>query len=138
MPSIEPTPEQLARLLAEADDGAIVMINLLRFRERSEYPAGFDAAPCSGREAYQRYGMHVLPMLHGVGGKILWSGAAKLVVIGPDEERWDEAVLVQYPSRAAFIAMVTSEAYQKIVDHRTAALADSRLIATKTAVFELG
>jgi uncharacterized protein (DUF1330 family) len=137
MPSIEPSPEQLTRLLAEADEGAIVMINLLRFRDSAQYPAGFAAEPCSGREAYQRYGMHVLPMLHGVGGKILWSGAAKMVVIGPSEESWHEAVLVQYPSRAAFISMVTSEAYQKIVDHRTAALADSRLIATKTEVFDL-
>ena len=138
MPSIEPSPEQLTRLLAGSDEGAIVMINLLRFRDRAQYPAGFVAEPCSGREAYQRYGMHVLPMLHDVGGKILWSGAAKMVVIGPSDESWDEAVLVQYPSRAAFISMVTSEPYQKIVDHRTAALADSRLIATKTEVFDLG
>lgn len=137
MPSIEPTPDRLARLLAESDEGAIVMINLLRFRDRAEYPSGFAAEPGSGREAYQRYGRHVLPMLHGVGGKIIWSGAAKMVVIGPGEESWDEAVLVQYPSRAAFFSMVTSEAYQKIVGHRTAALVDSRLIATKTEIFDL-
>jgi uncharacterized protein (DUF1330 family) len=135
MPSIEPSEEQLARLLAENDDGQpVVMINLLRFRYDAEYPAGFDAEPCSGREAYQRYGMAVLPMLGAVGGKILWQGEAKLVVIGPSEESWDEAILVQYPSRAAFLRMVTSEDYQKIVPHRMAALADSRLIATSTVL----
>jgi uncharacterized protein (DUF1330 family) len=135
MPSLEPSEEQLARLLAASDDGApIVMINLLRFRYDAEYPAGLDAEPCSGREAYERYGMAVLPMLHGVGGRILWRGEAKLVVIGPSEEAWDEAILVEYPSRAAFLQMVTSADYQKIVEHRTAALADSRLIATSTVL----
>ena len=36
--------------------------------------------------------------------------------------------LVRYPSRAAFLRMVKSDAYQAIMPHRTAALADSRLI----------
>ena len=132
MASIEPTPEQLSRLLGEPDEGAIVMINLLRFRERAEYRAGSEAEPCGGREAYQRYGMHVLPLLAGVGGRILWSGSAQMVVIGPDGEGWDEAVLVEYPTRAAFLSMVTSEAYEKIREHRSAALEDSRLIMTRT------
>jgi len=132
MGSIDPTPDQLASLLAE-DVAPLVMINLVRFRERAAYPPGFDAAPCSGREAYiERYGGAVQPMLARAGGRVLWRGSARLTVIGPSEERWDEAILVEYPSRAAFIAMVTSEEYQKIVTHRTAALDDSRLIATKT------
>jgi len=57
-----------------------------------------------------------------------------LVVIGPSEESWDEAILVEYPSRSAFVSMVTNEAYQQISEHRTAALADSRLIATSKAI----
>jgi len=135
MASIEPTEQQLARLLQDLPDGApIVMINLLRFRNLAEYAPSFAAEPCSGREAYERYGMAVLPLLAGVGGRIRWRGEAKLVVIGPSEESWDEAILVEYPSRSAFVSMVTSEAYQQISEHRTAALADSRLIATSTAM----
>ena len=49
-------------------------------------------------------------------------------VIGPVEERWDEVLLVEYPSVKAFLEMVNSDAYQSIVYHRTAALKDSRLI----------
>ena len=131
MPSIEPTADQLERLIADAEKpGPIVMINLLRFRDAADYPAGFDAEPCSGRDAYMRYGMHVLPMLTAVGGRIHWAGDARMTVIGPDEERWDEAILVEYPSRQAFLMMVSSPEYQQIAIHRTAALADSRLIAT--------
>ena len=55
-------------------------------------------------------------------------------VIAPDTEEWDETVLVQYPSREAFLGMIESEAYLAISPHRTAALLDSRLIATKTTM----
>jgi len=135
MASIEPTREQLAHLLQDVEDGKpIVMINLLRFRERADYSHGLAGDPCSGREAYDRYGMAVLPLLQGVGGRIRWRGEAKLVVIGPSGESWDEAILVEYPSRSAFVSMVTSDAYQEISGHRTAALADSRLIATANAI----
>ena len=132
MGSIEPTPDQLARLLGDTDDAApIVMINLLRFRRAAAYAPGLDAAPCSGREAYARYGAAVLPLLVRAGGRLVWRGSVGLVVVGPGDERWDEALLVEYPSRAAFIAMVSSEEYLRIGVHRTAALEDSRLIATR-------
>jgi len=39
-------------------------------------------------------------------------------------------LLVEYPSREAFASMIQSSAYAAIVHHRTAALRDSRLIAT--------
>jgi hypothetical protein len=62
-----------AATLADASDqSAIVMINLLRYRDRADYPQGSDARPCSGREAYQRYGALVLPMLGEVGASVLW------------------------------------------------------------------
>jgi uncharacterized protein (DUF1330 family) len=133
MPSIEPSPEQLQQLLAASSDSTpIVMINLLRYRDHAAYPAGSHSAPCSGREAYQRYGASVTPMVIETGGRILWFGNVKQMVIGPDSERWDDAVLVQYPSRQAFITMVTRPDYVAASVHRTAALADSRLIATAT------
>ena len=139
MASIEPSPNQLQQLLAAStDDTPIVMINLLRYRDRAAYPSGADAAPCSGREAYQRYGASVTPMLTEAGGKILWFGNVAQIVIGPDAERWDDAILVQYPSRKAFITMVSRPDYLQASVHRTAALADSRLIATSTLTNQLG
>jgi uncharacterized protein (DUF1330 family) len=131
MSSIEPSAEQLQTFIAESEDpGPIVMINLLRYRDRAEYPSGSTAQPCSGRDAYQRYSVAVIPTLTAVGGKVLWLGNVKRTVIGPDSDRWDDAILVQYPSRKAFLTMVSNPDYQSIAVHRTAALADSRLIAT--------
>jgi uncharacterized protein (DUF1330 family) len=133
MSSVEPSEAQLARLLDLEDGKPIVMINLLRYRERAAYEPGADDEPCSGREAYERYGMYVLPLLARVGGRIRWRGDARAVVIGPADEHWDEVLLVEYPSRSAFVSMVTSEDYRAIMHHRTAAISDSRLIATMDA-----
>jgi uncharacterized protein (DUF1330 family) len=131
VPSIEPSPQQLQQLIAESQDAdPIVMINLLRYRDRAEYPSGSTAQACSGRDAYQRYSAAVTPMLTAAGAKVLWLGNVKRTVIGPESDRWDDAILVQYPSRTAFLTMVSTSEYQSVAVHRTAALADSRLIAT--------
>lgn len=130
MASLHPTPERLQQFLRDTDESTpIVMINLLRYRERADYPADADAEPCSGREAYQRYGAAVAPMLGKVGARPVWGGSVASTVISPDGEAWDDAVLVEYPSRAAFIEMTSSPEYQAIAVHRSAGLADSRLIA---------
>ncbi len=113
-------------------DGPIVMVNLLRYREEANYAAGSAEAPCSGREAYhQRYAAGVVPLIHAAGGRPIWSGRASFAPLAPKGERWDEVVLVEYPSRRAFLGMVTSPAYQAVARHRSAALLDSRLIETQ-------
>lgn len=133
MGHIEPSAQRIQEFVAEGDpDSAIVMINLLRYRERAAYPDGFDAVPCSGREAYERYGVEAIRHVEATGGRMLWMGAVRSTVIGPDDERWDDAVLVEYPSRKAFLGMVTSPDYLAIAVHRSAALEDSRLICTET------
>jgi uncharacterized protein (DUF1330 family) len=132
MPSIEPSPEQLQTLLADSrDDAPVVMINLLRYRDRAAYPPDAGAGACSGREAYERYGAAVMPMLAAVGAKVVWRATVTRTVIGPGDDRWDDAILVQYPSRKAFLTMVSSPDYQRVSVHRAAALADSRLLATE-------
>lgn len=128
---VEPSPERLTAFLEQGqDDSPIVMINLLRYRERATYPPGSDAEPCSGREAYQRYGAGAIGQVSAAGGRVLWLGSVQASVIAPEGEAWDDAVLVEYPSRKAFVEMVSKPDYQAIARHRTAALEDSRLIAT--------
>jgi hypothetical protein len=47
---------------------------------------------------------------------------------GPLEERWDLAFIAAYPHAGAFLEMVTDPDYRLHVAHRTAGVADSRLI----------
>jgi uncharacterized protein (DUF1330 family) len=106
------------------------MINLLRFKEVAD---GIDAADgISGAEAYGRYGAAAQPHLERIGGRILLAVAAEESVIGPDAPEWDLVIAVRYPSRDAFVQMVSNPEYLAIHGHRAAALADSRLIACET------
>ena len=130
--AIDPTRASVAQFSAAFPEGQpVVMVNLLRFRGQA---ADLDGrSPRSGRAAYAEYSRHVMPLLAAVGGKPLWMGRAHAGLSAPEGEAWDEVLLVQYPSRAAFLQMIRSAEYRAIVHHRTAAVSDSRLIATVAA-----
>jgi len=121
MANIEPNKTQLATLLSTAvdNDAPVVMINLLQF--------GPD-----GADSYQRYANEVQPFLESVGASVLYAGDASHVVAGDiDEPWWDAIVVVRYPSRGAFVAMVTNPDYHDNAHvHRAAALESTHLIAT--------
>jgi uncharacterized protein (DUF1330 family) len=119
--SLEPTHEQIAALAARPADTPVVMINLLQFR------------PNGGRESYVRYAQEVAPHLQRVGGTVRYAGAAPSVVIGEGEKSWwDAIIVVEYPSPAAFLDMVTNKDYLKVHEHRAAGLDRGDLIATST------
>jgi uncharacterized protein (DUF1330 family) len=109
--------------------GPIVMVNLMRFRERSLDGEG------SGWDAYLRYSALTVPMIKSRSGTLLWTGEAKAVALGEqDGSAWDYLALVYYPSLAAFIDMMTSADYENICDpHRRNACAEHVIIATTEA-----
>ena len=94
--------------------GPIVMVNLMRFRERALEGAG------SGGDAYLRSSALTVPMIKARGGTLLWTGDAKAVALGAEEgNRWDYLALVYYPDVAAFVDMMTSADYETRCDpHR--------------------
>lgn len=107
------------------------MLNLLRFRATADYSATPELAPRSpitGEAAYRLYMEHTLPHLESSGGKVLFFGRGRHFLIGPAEERWDAAILVQQESTAAFMAFASNREYLLGIGHRTAALEDSRLL----------
>jgi uncharacterized protein (DUF1330 family) len=55
-------------------------------------------------------------------------GTGGSLLIGPADARWDRVLLVRYPDLGAFLAMTQNPDYQAGAGHRTAALADSRLL----------
>lgn len=122
MSAIEPNPIQSATLMAASagNSDPVVMINLLKFNEND------------GAATYQQYAEAVQPHLDAVGATILYAGDASHVVAGDvDKAWWDAIVVVRYPSRAAFVTMVTSQDYQqKAHPYRAAALESTHLIAT--------
>ena len=136
--SVLPTDQQLADLIASMEQGPVVMLNLLRFKERAD---GVDEG-ISGAEAYARYSAATEPFLRAVGGRLRAALQARETVIGPERREWDLVLLVEYPSRAKFMEMAANPEYLKVHAHREAAVADSRLIAcsdlTESALAALG
>lgn len=124
---IDPERGQFEAFKALPRDEPIMMLNLLRFREKAAYADGRNA---TGAEAYEAYGREIAPVLHRVGGEIVWRGKPQVMLIGPEEKRWDLIFVARYPTAGAFLEMVTDPQYREAVKHRQAAVADSRLIRT--------
>jgi uncharacterized protein (DUF1330 family) len=131
MPLPTPLNETLVRDLP--DNGPVVMVNFLRFRERS-----IDG-DWTGWDAYVRYSANTVPMIKALGGAILWSGNPEGVAFGdPSTRLWDYIVLVRYPSRAAFLSMVTSPDYARGDVHRENGVEDHLILASTETYSKFG
>jgi uncharacterized protein (DUF1330 family) len=112
-------------------DQPIHMLNLIRLRETAVYPGGHPdhGKPITGLQAYREYGRTIAPHLARLGSRQVWAGSPQVMVTGPASEAWDLAFIVEYPGSQAFIDMVRDPDYREnVVPHRTAAVADSRLL----------
>jgi hypothetical protein len=128
---LEPTQESGRAFFMRGITGSVVMLNLLRYRAIADYSASPQLAPAkpiAGEAAYRLYMEHTMPRLEKSGGKLLFFGRGGSFLIGPDNERWDAAMLVQQSSPAAFMAFASDAEYLAGIGHRTAALEDSRLL----------
>ena len=129
-----PTASRVEALMADDSGGPVVMVNLLRFRAKAVYPDG-PPSDLTGRQAYNLYAAPMQNVIEQGGGKVLFGGDIASLVIGDVEDLWDTCVLVEYPSAAAFAAIVTSPEVAEIGVHRAAGLEGQLLIrATQMAL----
>ena len=128
--SIDPLREQFDAFKALPRDQPIHMLNLIRLKPLADYPPDHPdhGKGLTGLDAYRAYGRTAGPIFARLGARQVWAGRPDAVVTGPLDERWDLAFIAEYPSAAAFLAMVTDPDYREHVKHRTAAVEDSRLI----------
>ena len=111
---IVPNLEQFKQLVAAPDEGPVVMVNLLKFKDA---------------DAYRRYGNAAIGMIEAQGGRLLWAGRGQQVLIGDPGEDWDVVLAVEYPSRKAFVEMVSRPEYLEAHADRERALARTVVIA---------
>jgi len=128
--SLMPSPEQMKAMVENGPDGPIVMVNLLKFRTNAVYePSRPEARDgISGAEAYGRYGVVAQKCVAEAGGGIVWGGPQALIFIGGAEQDWDQVFCVRYPSRQAFLKMVSAPQYLDVTYHRTAGLERTALL----------
>lgn len=111
--------------------GEVVMLNLLKFKtiaDYSQHPELAASEAISGTAAYERYMKCTLPLLEKAGSEVLFYGKGGAFLIGPENQQWDAVLLVKHQSVARFMAFAQDPEYLKTAGHRTAALADSRLL----------
>jgi hypothetical protein len=128
--------EFLSRLRqwAEGDDGRPVhMVNLIRFRNPMPPVPGHPGFKGTAQEANAYYEGEVAPLLFSLGiypvlassPQGLDAGGGELTnLMGftPELDRWDRVMLVRYPSRRAFLDLLTDPAYMAVMPFKTEAI----------------
>lgn len=122
MSGITSNQDQFRNLARNANEEPFVMLNLLKFKKEG------------GREAYFRYIKESGPFVEGVGAKVLYFGKPNELLNGT--ETWDVLMLVQYPSRKAFLKMANNPDYIKVHESRQEALERAVLYATDPVKFK--
>ena len=116
--AIDPRGADLKRLVTEDDGGPVVMLNLLRFAE-------------GGQDSYAEYMRRFAETFAArYGAELLYAGTGSTVLVAEPGQAWDMVLLVRYPDRAAFSAMVADPEYQSIAHLRSDALTEAVLQAT--------
>lgn len=111
-------------------DQPLHMLNMIRFKDKASYEKEneFAAKGWTGEQAYAEYSRHSSPIANRTGGKVSYFGMPQLTLIGPEHEKWDAIFIVSYPNLASFLALIGDPEYTKHAFHRSAAVADSRLV----------
>ena len=129
---VRPNEEQMRGFAEPGPDGPIYMVNLLKFRDRAEYPDGRET-DLTGEQAYMIYGRAVSKLLTNLGGGAMFSASVERLMLGEVEELWDRVAIAVYPSRAAMLEMMQSPEMQDIGIHRAAGLKGQLNIETTNA-----
>jgi uncharacterized protein (DUF1330 family) len=122
MSGIENNKDQFKKLAENSNEEPFVMLNLLKFKKGG------------GREAYFRYIKESGPFVTAVGAKVVYFGKPNELLQG--EEDWDLLMLVQYPSRKAFLKMTQNPDYLKVHEFRAEGVERAVLYATDPAKFK--
>ncbi|HIG42982.1 MAG: DUF1330 domain-containing protein [bacterium] len=114
---------QFAEFARVADEGPVVMINLLKFTEEAKDGSGTGAA------SYAKYGELATPFVEKHGGKLIWSGVPTQQLVGDMDYDWDMVLLVWWPKRQNLLDLGSDEGYEAIAHHRMDGLERTMLIA---------
>ncbi|WP_052090677.1 DUF1330 domain-containing protein [Desulfosporosinus sp. HMP52] len=99
------------------NESPFVMLNLLKFKTDD----GFDR--------YKRYLANASGIVSDVGARVIYMGKPNEMLQG--QETWDFIMLVEYPSRKAFMEMINNHAYQEIHKDRISSTERAVLYVTE-------
>ena len=109
-----------------ATDGAIYMLNLMKYRDAADYGRGSgrgNDGSVSGREADDRYAP--VDVLAAIGATVCFTAD----VLDASED-WDRVAVVRYPTRRSFIEMQSRKDFQEKHVHKEAGMHHTIVMAT--------
>jgi len=118
--TLEPNMDAVQAMASSTTDGPLTMINLLRYKRS-------DGTSAEG--VYAEYMQQAAAFLAQVGGRLVWMGRVDHVLIGLESDRWDRVLLVEYPSAAAFLSMLSLPGFADAQQLRKSALEETVLLA---------
>ncbi|GIS23055.1 MAG: DUF1330 domain-containing protein [Gammaproteobacteria bacterium] len=127
---VMPNEKQMEEFLEEGHDEPIFMVNLLKFKDRAEYPDKRESN-LSGKEAFAIYSKEVVGHLEKVGGKPIFGSEVTRLMLGEVEDLWDQVAIAMYPNRKAMLKMISDPDYIKSAQHQSGRLAGQLNIETK-------
>jgi hypothetical protein len=104
-----------------ATDGAVYMLNLMKYRDQADYGCGDQGV--SGREADDRYAP--VDVLAAIGATVCFTAEVLQA-----SEAWDRVAVVRYPTRRAFIEMQSRKDFQEKHVHKEAGMDHTIVMAT--------
>ena len=99
-------------------DGPVMMVNYLKYVKEVDGK--------TGKALYKEYMNAVIPFFLESKADLVFKGKELMTLIGPDENYWDEILIVKYPSKDGFMKMISNPEYP--ANLRAKALVDSRLV----------
>jgi len=114
-------------------EAPVAALNLFQYNDRAQYQPGdpefgTPEADVSGPEAFARYLAEAGKKLAEVGGKVIFSTPVDQVLMGSDELEFDLAAVMYFPTRGAFLAMMSDPDFQVSSRHRAAGLAKHNML----------
>lgn len=115
MSPIQSNPDQFKKLEQSENEGPFTMLNLVKFKKEG------------GGEIYAEYLKKANKFVKDIGGRLIFSGKPNELLHGSED--WDFILLVEYPSRQAFLKMASDPDYLKVHELREKSLERAVLYA---------
>ena len=121
------------RLIKDDDGNEFIMVNLIRYREKAQYPS---TSPWANETdptlADNRYGAGVLPLLLKRGSlPIFVSTVAGEFINETSQEEWDTVAMVRYRSVRDMVEMIIEMSATDLADHKWAAIEQTHVFPVK-------
>lgn len=114
------------RAFGLADDGQpLYMLNVMRYFPKLAPVPGTEGFGGTPAQANAKYEAAATPLLLKLGASATYAGnvnGRNLFGFGPEVDDWSRVLVIRYPSRRAFLDLVSDPAYASMVPYKLASL----------------